>query len=145
MNDICQKIILIYWYWTAKVIGIPNLKKKFYSRLLPEVQSKCAIFFLSFLIFNYFPFIFLMEQFNLIITWQIATSENLVNHRPEVLTLRGLTEHSMKFLQWIQQEEPSHQQHDQLNTAMVHMVSCLQGQVTCGIFFILSSLLSSYI
>ena len=88
MNDICQKIILIYWYWTAKVIGIPNLKKKFYSRLLPEVQSKCVIFFLSFLIFNYFPFIFLMEQFNLIITWQIATSENLVNHRPEVLTLR---------------------------------------------------------
>lgn len=88
MNDICQKIILIYWYWTAKFIGIPNLKKKFYSQLLPAVQSKCVIFFLSFLIFDYFPFIFLMEQFNLIITWQTATSENLVNHRPEVLTLR---------------------------------------------------------
>lgn len=99
MNDVCQKIILIYWYWTAKVIGILNLKKKTYSRLLPAVQSKCVIFSHSFLIFNYFLFIFLMKQFNLIIIWQIAKSENLVNHRAEVLTLRRPA--------WTQHEVPT--------------------------------------
>lgn len=130
MNNMYLKIILSYWHWTTKIIGILILINNPYFILDFFQQFKVNVLALFF--FNIqllFFFYFLMKQFT---TWQQQHPRILSITDHKFCLRERLNRQNMKFPQWRQHEELSHQ--EQLNIAMVLMLSFTQWQAIRGIF-----------
>lgn len=140
-----KRLILSYWHWTTKVIGILSLKKNPYFTLdffQQLKQGKCVIFFF----FSYSTTRFLLYSLWNSLT-QSFLSSNSIQESCQSQTRGPASEKVWMSRTWNSYSGGSTRncltKNDQLNTAMVLMLSLAQWQVTYGIFSFMFSLLSS--